>query len=127
MGRQVTAAEAPCILVTDDNVDWVEVLTLFLRRKGYRALAASSATEALETLDTAPGIEVVISDVRMPEIDGFDFFRVMRHRYPSLQVILVTGHDITDEDIVPHGATILRKPLDLEQLLALLPAPTSAS
>jgi DNA-binding NtrC family response regulator len=60
----------------------------------------------------------------MPELDGFDFLRVVKHRFPAIKVILVTGHEITTDDVVPMGATILKKPLEFEQLLQLLPSPS---
>lgn len=112
---------ADTILITDDNRDVVDSLAALLDSSGYRVLPAYSAREALDTLDRDPSVGVVISDVRMPDLDGFDFLRVVKHRFPGIDVILVTGHEITDEDVVPAGATILRKPLELEKLLALLP------
>ncbi len=113
-------ALAETVLVTDDNKDVVDALATFLNLSGYEVIATYSAREALDTLDRDSTVGVVISDVRMPELDGFDFLRVVKHRFPTIKVILVTGHEITDEDVVPAGATILKKPLDFEQLLRLL-------
>lgn len=115
------SAALPTILVTDDNHDAADVLATFLTVSGYPTVCAYSAPEALDALDRNPGIGWVISDVRMPGIDGFDFLRVVRHRFPQMNVVLVTGHEITSEDVVPAGATILRKPVDLDRLLQLLP------
>ncbi|MFO1303665.1 MAG: response regulator [Burkholderiales bacterium] len=111
---------AVSILITDDNRDAVEVLSTFLEVSGFGTVCAYSAPEALETLDAHPGIACVISDVRMPELDGFDFLRVVKHRFPTLKVVLVTGHEITNDDVVPAGATILRKPVDLQRLLEIV-------
>jgi DNA-binding NtrC family response regulator len=110
------------VLITDDNRDVVDSLAAFLDMSGYRVIATYSAREALDSLDQDSSVGVVISDVRMPELDGFDFLRVVKHRFPAIKVILVTGHAITDEDVVPAGATILQKPLEFDQLLSLLPA-----
>jgi DNA-binding NtrC family response regulator len=114
----------PSILITDDNRDAVEVFSTFLTVSGFHTVCACSAREALDALDRDPGIGWVISDVRMPGIDGFDFLRVVRHRFPQINVILVTGYEITDQDVVPGGAVILRKPVDLDRLLDLLPKRT---
>lgn len=122
MPTSTNAAERASILVTDDNRDWAETLSHFLRARGYTVLVEYSAQDALEALDANVQVSVVISDVRMPELDGFDFLRVVRHRFPRIQMILVTGHEITDDDVVPKGSTILRKPLDFEELMRLLPA-----
>ncbi len=116
-----TQSQPVAVLVTDDNRDIVDSLATFLELSGYKAVSAYSARDALDALDGDVPISAVISDVRMPGLDGFDFLRVVRHRFPSMLVILVTGHDITDDDVVPKGATILRKPVDLDQLLKLLP------
>ena len=109
------------ILITDDNRDAVDVISTFLVTSGYATIPTYSAREALDALDRDSSIGFVISDVRMPELDGFDFLRVVKHRFPAIKVILVTGHEITDEDVVPSGATILKKPLEFDQLLKLLP------
>jgi DNA-binding NtrC family response regulator len=111
------------ILIADDNRDAVDVLSTLLVTSGYATIPVYSAREALDALDSDSSIGFVISDVRMPDLDGFDFLRVVKHRFPDLTVILVTGHDITGEDVVPTGATILRKPVEFEQLLRLLPKP----
>jgi len=115
--------ENSTILVTDDNRDAVDVISTFLATSGYTTIPTYSAREALDALDRDPTVGVVISDVRMPELDGFDFLRVVKHRFPNLKVILVTGHEITNDDVVPLGATILKKPVEFDQLLRLLPKP----
>jgi DNA-binding NtrC family response regulator len=118
------------VLLTDDSRDAVAALAMVLEHHGYRVTPTHSAEEALDALDRETGIQVVVSDVRMPGVDGFDFLRVVRHRYPSLRMILVTGHLITDDDVVPHGAAILQKPVNVAALLKLLPpvdTPSSAA
>jgi DNA-binding NtrC family response regulator len=111
---------AGTVLVTDDNRDVVDALAAFLNMSGYKVIASYSAREALDALDRDSSVAYVISDVRMPELDGFDFLRVVKHRFPAIKVILVTGHEITNDDVVPAGATILKKPLEFDQLLKLL-------
>jgi DNA-binding NtrC family response regulator len=111
------------ILITDDNRDAVDVISTFLVTSGYRTVPTYSAREALDALDRDDSVGVVISDVRMPELDGFDFLRVVKHRFPDLKVILVTGHEITNDDVVPTGAKILKKPIEFDELLRLLPKP----
>ena len=71
---------------------------------------------ALDLLDEHDDIALVLSDVRMPGIDGFDLVRVLRHRFPALPVILMTGLPVTDEDAAPTGVEVLQKPLDLALL-----------
>ena len=109
-------AALPAILVADDTPDAAEVIARMLEQVGYAALCAHSAREALDLLDERGDIALVLSDVRMPGIDGFDLVRVLRHRFPSLPVILMTGLPVTEEDAAPSGIEVLQKPLEISAL-----------
>ena len=115
------------VLVVDDNQDSVEGVAMLLESSGHPVVRAYSAPQALDLLDQDPSIRLVLSDVRMPQLDGFDFFRVVAHRYPKLPVVLMTGYPILDNDDPPPHADVLTKPFDaklLERITArYLPAP----
>jgi CheY-like chemotaxis protein len=104
------------ILVVDDNRDAVDMLAALLETSGHTVRRANSAYEAVEVLDEDPTIRLVLSDVRMPGVDGFDFLRVVRQRFPALPIVLITGYPITNEDFPPLGATILQKPFAADEL-----------
>src|SRR6188472_979016 len=88
----LAARAAPrTILVVDDNRDMVGTTCEVLALLGYAAIPAYSAREACDVLDEARNIDLVLSDIRMPDVDGFDLLRVLRHRYRSLPVILMSG------------------------------------
>ena len=110
------------VLLADDNREMVESLSELLHFSGHSVIAAYSVREALDLLDEEPQrIDVVVSDIRMPGADGFDLFRVLRHRFPDLPVILITGNPTTSDDVIPRGVTILQKPVgivELEQAIA---------
>lgn len=77
-------------------------------------------------------VDLVLSDTRMSDVDGFDLLRVLRHRFPSLPIILMSGLPVTTDDVVPAGATILTKPVDANDLqeainAKLLPGDARAS
>ena len=108
------------ILIVDDNPDMVSSLAAVLATLGYSTIPAYSAREACDLLDDVPNIDLVVSDIRMPDVDGFDSLRVLRHRFRSLPIILMSGFPIDDDDVVPLGASILQKPLDLEELQRLV-------
>ncbi|MEO8977273.1 MAG: response regulator [Casimicrobiaceae bacterium] len=110
------------ILIADDEPDIVDTTALMLEACGYGVLRAYSAREALTSLDDHPEIALLVSDIRMPEVDGFDLLRVVRHRFGSLPVILMTGSPVTDEDIVPARAAILAKPFTYAALTRALSA-----
>ena len=108
--------KAGIILVVDDNQDAADTTAALLETIGLSVMAAYSAREGLDRLDERTDICLVVSDVRMPGLDGFDFVRVVKHRFPSLPTLLTTGLPITEADVVPHGARILQKPFAIEEL-----------
>lgn len=104
------------VLVVDDNRDSVEGVAMLLESSGHPVVRAYSAPQALDLLDQDPSIRLVLSDVRMPQLDGFDFFRVVAHRYPKLPVVLMTGYPVNDGDDPPPHADVLPKPFDAKLL-----------
>ncbi|MEO8303294.1 MAG: response regulator [Betaproteobacteria bacterium] len=104
------------ILVVDDDRDTADTIAALLETTGMPVLSAYSAREGLDQMDECPDICLVISDIRMPGVDGFDFLRVVKHRFPSVLTVLTTGLPISDDDVVPHGALILQKPFAVEEL-----------
>ena len=105
------------VLLADDNREMVDSLSELLRLSGHSVIAAYSVREALDLLDEEPQrIDVVVSDIRMPGADGFDLFRVLRHRFPDLPVVLITGNPTTSDDVIPRGVTILQKPVGIGEL-----------
>lgn len=107
------------VLVVDDNRDSVEGVAMLLESNGHPVVRAYSAPQALELLDHDPTIRLVLSDVCMPELDGFDFFRVVAHRYPDLPVVLMTGYPVDEADDPPPHVDVLPKPFDTQLLQAI--------
>jgi DNA-binding NtrC family response regulator len=103
-------------LVVDDDHTCRDTIAVLLETTGMTVATAYSAREGLDRLDERPDICLVISDIRMPGVDGFDFLRVVRHRFPAMPAVLTTGLPVTDEDVVPWGALILQKPFAVEDL-----------
>lgn len=111
-----TRSARSAVLVVDDNRDSVEGVAMLLELSGHAVVRAYSAPEALNLLDEVPSIKLVLSDVKMPQLDGYDFFRVVAHRYPKLPVVLMTGFPIRDDDDPPPHADVLTKPFDAQLL-----------
>lgn len=110
------------ILVVDDNTDALTVIENFLKSLDHQVTSCTSGMEALLWLDDFKP-QVIIADLQMPEMDGFDFIRQVRYRsaHVSTPVICITGTDLTDEQIAAHGFTaILRKPITLSELMTAL-------
>ncbi len=107
------------LLIVDDEKEIREMLSRHFRFLGHEVLTAANGREALETM-AETSIEVVISDIKMPELDGIDLLRAVRKEYPMTRVIMVTGY-VTQENVLAcmrHGAeTCVYKPFeDLSEL-----------
>lgn len=90
-----------------------------LRSKGYTVLEAATAEQALSTLDSHDTIDVLISDVVMPGMDGVSLARQVRHSRPQIRVILISGYseDMARNGLDPDdGIAFLPKPFSLKQL-----------
>src|SRR5262249_40917152 len=72
------------VLVVDDDVRNIFALSSVLERRGMTALTANTGREAIATLESTPGIAIVLMDIMMPEMDGFETMRVIREN-PDLR------------------------------------------
>lgn len=91
-------AGRPVVLCVDDEPQVLEGLALHLRR-GHEVLLANGGQEALSTLAERPDVAVIISDMRMPGMDGATFLSHARERHPDSVRILLTGHAEMDAAI----------------------------
>lgn len=110
------------ILVVDDDEHVREVLTMTLEIFGFQVLGASTATDAIEILNTK-NIRMVISDMRMPEMDGMGLLRYVRLSVSkSMPFMLITGFsEYSREQTVETGATyFFEKPLMTDSLLKVV-------
>ena len=120
-------AERPVIsiLVVDDDEATLNLLGTFLRRNGYRVLAASNPVRGLELLAAEDDVKLVITDLMMPHIDGIDFTKRIHanSKHKDLPVIMMTafGNDLVLDKSMRQGVALtLSKPLELAKLLDLV-------
>ena len=119
---------APRILIVDDDAGQRSLLRTFLERNGHRPLVADSGEAALKLL-AAERVSLMISDVRMPGMDGLETLRRARQLNAKLPVLLVTAYaDIRDAvGAMRDGAVnYLSKPIDLDELLRTVEQITGA-
>jgi DNA-binding response OmpR family regulator len=114
------------ILVVDDEADCQTVLAMYLESQGYRVQSATSAIEALSIFENDPP-DLVISDVMMPDMDGFEFCRRLRNtRLGQLMpFIFLSGQGEIESKVEGHsiGADdYLVKPFQSEEILAKVKA-----
>lgn len=111
------------VLVVDDEEAVRRVVVAVLRSNGFHAESASGVEEALRSLAANPACQLVLTDLRMPGVDGFGFLDLLGTRYPSLPVVMVTAvHDIhTATSAFRRGAVdYLLKPFEQAHLLEVV-------
>ena len=108
----------PKILIIDDEQASCRTLKLHFGRLGLDVETAQSASEGLEILNSNP-VDVVVSDIRMPERDGLSLLEEIRERYPDVPVIMITAfHDMDSTIAAMHKGAVdyIPKPINIEEL-----------
>ena len=116
------AADAPRILVVDDGHEMAEMIADDLSDRGYAAVALTSGREALRCL-REERVDALVTDLRMPEVDGLQLLRVSRALDPSRPVIMMTAHGTLDTAVEANGEGAfhyLLKPFRLDALVRVL-------
>lgn len=108
------------ILVVDDDDDILELIERHLSNKGYEVVTAYDGEQALPLLDKVK-FDLVITDLKMPKIDGMEVLRRVKEKDPNIEVVILTGHGTMDtvvEALRDGGAfDYLQKPLyNIKQL-----------
>lgn len=110
---------AQTLLLVDDEPNVLNALTRLFRREGYRILTATSPSTAFDLL-AKNGVQVIVSDQRMPDMTGTEFFARVRQLYPATMRIVLTGYtDIESvKAAINHGAIykFLTKPWEDDEL-----------
>jgi two-component system response regulator HydG len=108
----------PRVLVVDDDIDLAETLAEGLSERGYDAIPCSSSVEAGKRLDAEP-FDALVTDLRMPEVDGMNLLARSRAAAPERPVLVMTAYAAVETaiDAIRHGAYhYLTKPFTLDEL-----------
>jgi CheY-like chemotaxis protein len=109
------------VLIVEDDELTREMLTAILQGEGYLTETAAHGREALAHMETAPLPDLIVLDLLMPVMNGWEFCAAQAHdpRLASIPVVIVTATDSELTDTVPplHAAAHLRKPITVEELL----------
>jgi len=113
------------VLIVDDDMRNVFALASVLEEKGMQVAAARTGKEGLEKLDQAPDTDLVIMDIMMPEMDGYETIGEIRkqERFRKLPIIALTAKAMKGDrnKCIQAGANdYLAKPIDIDKLLSLL-------
>ena len=107
------------ILIVDDEKNYTAVLSVVLEEEGYETYTANSAARALDILEVED-LDLVVTDMKMPGMDGLELLGRIKQKWPDLPVIMMTAHGTVDKAVeaMQKGAyTFILKPFDNERLV----------
>jgi CheY-like chemotaxis protein len=116
-------SENRTILVVDDEEAIREVISEFLRPLGFQVLLARESSEAYQFLQADMRIDVLITDVSLPDIDGVALSGVARDLRPKIGVVFITGKTegfLSRSNVLLPNSVILKKPFYFPELLKAL-------
>ena len=111
------ASDVRRVLVADDELNMRRVLEAMLRREGYEVITAANGVEALGGMSA--GVHTVITDLKMPVLDGMALLKRLSAEYPDVPVVMITAHGSVENAVeaVKLGAfDYLEKPFEQEQI-----------
>jgi DNA-binding NtrC family response regulator len=119
MGKQKSTAS---LLIVDDEEGFREMLSSILESQGYSVQTASNGVEAINAVQSAP-FDLVLLDVKMPNVDGIEVLHFIKENFVDTQVIMLTGVDdvrIAVECMKLGAFHYLTKPYSADELIALI-------
>ncbi|MBI4970878.1 MAG: response regulator [Candidatus Omnitrophica bacterium] len=106
------------ILVVDDEPGWCDLLAFELSGQGYEVVTASDAGQGLKILHEQ-SFDLVITDIRMPHMDGVQMIETFHKENPDQKVIFITGYAVEGrlEEAYRHSLSCLKKPFYMDELI----------
>jgi CheY-like chemotaxis protein len=121
-GHSAATVALGTVLVTEDETAIRSLIQKVLERTGYRVIATGSGQEALETAAAHQGaIDLLVTDVKMPGIDGFELANRLHKARPETKILLMSGYTgkaSIEPGTVPEGSEFLGKPFTISELLS---------
>ena len=113
----------PHLLLVDDEAGIVEMLSIVFEKEGYRVTTARSCADGIAAIEAAPAIDLIVTDLMMPDGSGLDVLRKSKERMPDTPVVLLTAYTSTKTAIeaLKAGAyDYIAKPFDIDELKHLV-------
>ena len=107
------------VLIVDDEKNYPLIISAVLEEEGFNTRTANSGAEALEILDDAD-VDLVLTDMKMPQMDGIELLEKIKERQPDLPVIMMTAHGTVEKAVeaMQKGAyNYILKPFDNKRLI----------
>jgi DNA-binding NtrC family response regulator len=111
------------ILIVDDNDSLTNTMSKIFQRKGFNVTIANSGYEALEIIKVKPDVDVVLMDIKMPDLNGVETYKLMKETAPNAIVIMMTAYAVEDliaEALAAGVYGIIHKPMDIEKSIKLI-------
>jgi CheY-like chemotaxis protein len=102
------------ILVVDDDLDVLDTVTAIIRSGGHKVVKAASGNDALDFLDSDFPLDLLVTDIVMPGMNGLSLARLVHNRRPSVRILYISGWSDSPEvrqDVGPRFGKLLKKPL----------------
>ena len=115
------------ILIVDDEKNYLTILSAILEDEGFEVLTAPGGSEALD-IHKASDLDLILTDMKMPKMDGIELLENIKENDPDLPVIMMTAHGTVDKAVeaMQKGAyTYVLKPFDNERLIIYVKKATS--
>jgi CheY-like chemotaxis protein len=117
--------EGKKVLIVDDDVRNVFALASVFEGRGMEVLFAENGREGLETLKDNPDVDLVLMDIMMPEMDGYETTRAVRDmpEFQQLPIVALTAKAMKgdrEKSIASGASDYITKPVDVDQLLSLM-------
>ena len=109
------------LLLVDDEEEFVVAIAERLRKRKFTAECAFTGTEALNQLENNNSIDVVILDIRLPDLNGVDVLKKIKTKNPLIEVIIISGYAAIDsavESLKLRAFDYLEKPFELNDLIS---------
>lgn len=122
--------DKPRVLIVDDEVNIRRVLQAMLKRAGYETIVGEDGREALQKVEEDGPFDAVITDLKMPRLDGMELLRILTEKHPDIPVIMITAHGSVGSAVeaVKLGAfDYVEKPFEQEALRQIVAKATRSA
>ena len=109
------------VLVVEDEPLLRLSIVAELEDHGFLVFEASSADEAIQTIERNPHIRLVFTDIDMPgTMDGLRLASFVRDRWPPIKIIVTSGHHVPDSSLLPDATPFMGKPYDYGEVVSTI-------
>lgn len=107
------------ILIIDDEIDICEVLEFHFEDNGFNVITKNTSEDALKVINSDVKIDCIISDFRMPKMNGLELFQSTKNSKVSPFIIITGASDVSADEMLSVGiSSVLHKPIEFPDLLA---------